>query len=93
MDYDPRTALVIVDVQNDFAIPPGGLSVRGGDESHRRLNDELEARPRRGRARRAHAGLAPAVHPALREGRGIWPVHCVRGTWGAEFHRDLDGDR
>ena len=29
--YDSATALVIVDVQNDFCDPAGGLSVRGGD--------------------------------------------------------------
>ena len=30
--YDPQTALIVVDMQNDFADPAGGLSVRGGDE-------------------------------------------------------------
>ena len=30
--YTPRTALVVVDVQNDFADPEGSLSVRGGLE-------------------------------------------------------------
>jgi nicotinamidase/pyrazinamidase len=30
--YDPRTALVIVDLQNDFADPTGSLYVRGGEE-------------------------------------------------------------
>ena len=29
--YDPATALIIVDVQNDFADPDGSLYVRGGE--------------------------------------------------------------
>ena len=29
--YDRRTALVVVDLQNDFADPAGGLSVAGAD--------------------------------------------------------------
>ena len=29
--YGPTTALVIVDIQNDFADPAGSLSVRGGE--------------------------------------------------------------
>ncbi len=23
----------------------------------------------------------------------LWPIHCVQGTWGAEFVADLDSDR
>jgi nicotinamidase-related amidase len=29
VDYDPRTALVVVDVQNDFADPQGTLYLNG----------------------------------------------------------------
>ena len=31
-DYDKRTALLVVDVQNDFTDPDGGLYVRGGED-------------------------------------------------------------
>src|SRR5439155_14935979 len=31
----------------------------------------------------------PPVTPHFQEDGGIWPVHCVQGTWGAQFHPDL----
>lgn len=31
-NYDPRTALIVVDVQNDFADPNGSLYVKGGED-------------------------------------------------------------
>ena len=59
--YDPRTALIVVDVQNDFADPAGGLSVAGGadDRADRQRRDRVGAGRRR--LRRLHPGLAPAV--------------------------------
>ena len=41
-DYDDRTALVVVDVQNDFADPSGGLAVPGGHEVVPIVNDEIK---------------------------------------------------
>ena len=87
--YDPRTALVVVDVQNDFADPMGSLSVRGGLEVVRAVNAEVE---------RATSGGAPVLytqdwHPAdtphFAKDGGTWPVHCVQDTWGAQLHPDL----
>lgn len=88
--YDPATALVVVDVQNDFAHPDGSLYVAGGEEVVPLVNDEIA------RARAAGATVVvtqdwhPPVTPHFVEGGGTWPVHCVRGTWGAELHADLD---
>jgi nicotinamidase/pyrazinamidase len=31
----------------------------------------------------------PPSTPHFAKDGGIWPVHCVAGTWGAEFHPDL----
>ena len=84
--YDPATALIVVDVQNDFADPTGGLSVRGGDTIVPRVNDEI--------ARATDAGATvvytqdwhPETTPHFARDGGIWPVHCVAGMWGAEFH-------
>ena len=44
--YNPRTALIVVDVQNDFADPAGSLSVTGGADDH---PDHQHARSRRRR--------------------------------------------
>lgn len=89
IEYDPTTALVAVDLQNDFADPAGSLSVAGGETVVLRANDEIQ---------RAVAAGAPVVftqdwHPAstphFAKDGGIWPVHCVAGSWGAELHPAL----
>jgi len=41
--YDDRTALVVVDVQNDFADRKGSLYVRGGEEILTFVNGQIEA--------------------------------------------------
>jgi nicotinamidase/pyrazinamidase len=88
--YDPATALVVVDVQNDFADPAGGLYVAGGEEVVPVVNREI--------ARAAAAGATvvytqdwhPESTPHFAKDGGTWPVHCVRDTWGAALHPDLD---
>jgi nicotinamidase/pyrazinamidase len=87
--YDQRTALVVVDVQNDFADPAGSLFVRGGDAVVGRINDELQ------RAKGAGAFVVytqdwhPSSTPHFAKDGGVWPVHCVADTWGAELHPGL----
>ncbi|MFN2588655.1 MAG: isochorismatase family protein [Actinomycetota bacterium] len=87
--YDSSTALIVVDVQNDFATPAGSLYVQEGETIVPVINDEIE------RARRAGAAVVytqdwhPPSTPHFERDGGIWPVHCVGGTWGAEFHPDL----
>lgn len=86
----PGTALVVVDVQNDFADPRGSLFVTGGEAVVAATN-ELVAE-----ARRLDLAVAytqdwhPASTPHFQTEGGVWPVHCVAGTWGAELHPDLD---
>ncbi|MCA1692192.1 MAG: isochorismatase family protein [Acidimicrobiales bacterium] len=87
--YDDRTALLVVDVQNDFADPTGSLYVAGGEDVVGRVNAEIV------RAREAGALVVftqdwhPPSTPHFQKDGGVWPVHCVAGTWGAEFHPDL----
>jgi nicotinamidase/pyrazinamidase len=80
-------ALLIVDFQNDFT-PGGALGVDGGDEIAARLN-ELAA-DARFELVVATRDWHPPDHGSFREQGGIWPVHCVQGTPGAELHPDLD---
>ncbi|HLI57224.1 MAG TPA: isochorismatase family protein [Actinomycetota bacterium] len=88
--YDRSTALVVVDVQNDFADPAGSLYVPGGEAVPGAVNAEIA------RARAAGALVAftqdwhPPETPHFVTGGGVWPVHCVRGSWGAELHPELD---
>jgi len=83
-------ALLIVDFQNDFT-PGGALGVDGGDAIAARLN-ELAADPRFDLVV-ATRDWHPADHGSFTEQGGIWPVHCVQGTAGAELHDALDRTR
>lgn len=88
---DARTALVVVDVQNDFGHPDGSLYVAGGDEIVDAIN-ELKRRATESDAVVVHTqDWHPRSTPHF-EPDGTWPVHCVRGTWGAELVADLDPD-
>lgn len=90
--YDATTALVVVDVQNDFADPAGSLFVAGGDEIIGTINEHIVA------ARSADATVVltqdwhPPATPHFITGGGTWPVHCVRTTWGAELVAGLRTD-
>jgi nicotinamidase/pyrazinamidase len=88
--YDRRTALLVVDIQNDFAAPAGSLSIPGGEAIVPIVSAEAW------RAIRAGAFVAytqdwhPPSTPHFAKDGGIWPVHCVAGTWGAELHPALE---
>ena len=87
--YDARTALVVVDVQNDFADPAGSLTVPGADEVIAAVNDEIAAASAAGSFVVYTRDWHPPRTPHFVTDGGPWPVHCVRDTWGAEFHPDL----
>ena len=87
--YGPGTALVVVDVQNDFADPTGGLSVAGGDAIVPTVNREIAMAVSNGATVVFMQDWHPEHTPHFAQDGGIWPVHCVAGTWGAAFHPDL----
>jgi nicotinamidase/pyrazinamidase len=87
--YDARTALLIVDVQNDFADPRGSLSVRGGDAIVPIVSAAARAAAEAGAFVAYTQDWHPATTPHFAKDGGIWPVHCVAGTWGAWLHPDL----
>src|SRR3954447_26886578 len=80
-------ALVIIDFQNDF-IPGGALGVREGDEIAERVN-ELAADDRFDLVV-ATRDWHPPDHGSFTQQGGIWPVHCVQGTRGAELNDALE---
>lgn len=88
-EYDPSTALVVVDVQNDFADPAGSLCVTGADEVVARINDEVGLAAADGAFVVYTQDWHPPSTPHFAKDGGVWPVHCVAGTWGAELHPDL----
>jgi nicotinamidase/pyrazinamidase len=88
--YDPRTALVVVDVQNDFADPAGSLAVAGGAEIVPRVNRAIAEASDAGALVVCTQDWHPESTPHFAKDGGIWPVHCVAGTWGAELYPDLE---
>jgi nicotinamidase/pyrazinamidase len=86
---DRRTALLVVDVQNDFADPAGSLSVAGGHEIVPYVNERIRAAREAGTLVIYTQDWHPEHTPHFAQDGGIWPVHCVGGTWGAAFHPDL----
>lgn len=88
-EYDSRTALLLVDVQNDFADPDGSLSVRGGEGLIPRLNAEIRRAQDGGASVLYTQDWHPRSTPHFVKDGGIWPVHCVAKTWGAAFHPNL----
>lgn len=87
--YDPQTALVVVDVQNDFASPQGGLSVKDGEAVVPVVNAEVARAKAAGATVAYTADWHPETTPHFQKDGGIWPVHCVGDTWGSELHPDL----
>ena len=87
--YDDKTALLVIDVQNDFADPKGSLSVAGGASLLPSINTEIGMATAAGALVVATQDWHPESTPHFQKDGGIWPVHCVGGTWGAELHPDL----
>ena len=86
---DPSTtALIVVDVQNDFC-PGGALGVDGGD----RLGAVIAEAAAGAGTLVATRDMHPADHISFREQGGPWPSHCVAGTPGAELHSSVSGLR
>jgi nicotinamidase/pyrazinamidase len=87
---DGGSALLVVDVQNDFADADGSLHVAGGEEVVGPINGEIERAAGAGALVVYTQDWHPEHTPHFQRDGGIWPVHCVGGTWGAELHPRLE---
>jgi nicotinamidase/pyrazinamidase len=87
--YDETTALIVVDVQNDFADPAGGLSVPGGAAIIGHVNREIVHATEAGALVILTQDWHPSSTPHFAKDGGTWPVHCVADTWGAQLHPEL----
>jgi nicotinamidase/pyrazinamidase len=76
-------ALLIADIQHDF-LPGGALGVAGGDEIIPVLLPYIKRFTSRGLPIIATRDWHPPDHCSFQERGGIWPVHCVAGSPGAE---------
>jgi nicotinamidase/pyrazinamidase len=88
--YDERSAIVVVDVQNDFADPAGSLYVRSGEAVVPIINAQIQLARSVGAAVLYTQDWHPASTPHFSTDGGIWPPHCVEETWGAQLHPDLN---
>ncbi|MCF7853015.1 MAG: bifunctional nicotinamidase/pyrazinamidase [Simkaniaceae bacterium] len=98
-----KRALLIIDVQNDF-LPGGALAVIGGDQIIPIINDLMDDFD----CIIATQDWHPKEHASFASNQGkkvgeeidldgvhqvLWPDHCVKGTWGAEFANTLNTDQ
>ena len=101
MNFEKDCSLIIIDIQNDFC-PGGSLSVNEGNEIIKKINslqimfssivltqdwhpfDHLSFASNQD-------NKAPFETLEMSYGTQVlWPNHCVQGTFGAKFHKDLD---
>ena len=85
---DPATALLVVDMQNDFC-PGGALGVAGADTLAPAIAEAARAAGTVVATRDWH----PPDHCSFAVRGGPWPAHCVAGTPGAELHASVAGMR
>lgn len=98
------SALIVIDVQNDFC-PGGALAVPEGDQIVEGINalmDDFDTvvltqdwHPEgHSSFASSHDGKAPYEVVDMPYGpQVLWPDHCVQGSAGAELHSDLDVTR
>ena len=82
------SALIIVDVQNDF-LPGGALPVPNGDQVIVPLNNYIRVFRERNLPIIATRDWHPENHISFKNRGGPWPPHCIKNTWGAEFPKEL----
>ena len=91
MSDENRKALIVVDVQKDFC-PGGSLAVAQGDEVVAPLNELAKEFLARGEPVFKTRDWHPERTKHFAAYGGTWPIHCVQGTPGAEFHAGLIDD-
>jgi len=95
-----ETALLVVDVQNDFCAG-GALAIPAADDVVAPINRLMDQCPHviltqdwhppsHSSFASSHVGRAPGETLQLEYGpQVLWPDHCVQGSWGADFHPHL----
>lgn len=83
-----KSALIVVDIQYDF-LPGGALAVPEGDQLVPTLNEYIRRFSGAGRPVYATRDWHLPTTKHFQRYGGVWPPHCVQGTPGAEFHREL----
>ena len=84
------SALIVVDVQNDFCAEDAALPVPGCRNIIGNLNKYVDMFERAGRIIVASRDWHPPNHISFKSMGGPWPPHCVQGSKGAEFYYALN---
>ncbi len=99
-----KKALILVDLQNDFC-PLGALAVAEGDQLipiANKLMEQFDLVVATQDWHPADHGSFAANHPWRKPGQVIdlhglsqilWPIHCVQGSFGAEFVKELNTEK
>jgi nicotinamidase-related amidase len=86
MEYNPKcTAVIVIDMQNDFCHPDGTLYAEASEEAIEGVNDVLDATEDVTLTiftQDSHDNNAAEFEQ--------WGEHCVHGTWGQEIHDDVN---
>ena len=94
-------ALLVIDIQNDF-LPGGALEVKDGDHIISVINKIMKKFDRiiatqdwhpsdHKSFASQHIGKSPGEMIKLKDlDQVLWPDHCIQGTVGAEFSKELD---
>jgi nicotinamidase/pyrazinamidase len=94
-------ALLVIDIQNDF-LPGGALEVKDGDQIITVINKIMKKFDRVIATQDWHPadhksfasqykGKSPGEMIKLKDlDQVLWPDHCIQGTVGAEFSKELD---
>ena len=98
-----NSALIIIDMQNDFCTG-GALAVKDGEKIIQCINDAQKEfktiiltqdwHPQEHSSFASNHGAEPYTNIEMEYGSQIlWPDHCVQGSTGANFHRDLNTNK
>ena len=98
-----NSALIIIDMQNDFCTG-GALAVKDGEKIIQCINDAQKEfktiiltqdwHPQEHSSFASNHGAEPYTNIDMEYGSQIlWPDHCVQGSTGANFHRDLNTNK
>ena len=80
-----KTALLVVDMQNDFVKPDGKLVVNSAAETIPNIKQFLES----ARKSNLHIVYTQDTHFEGDREWGIWPEHCRKNTWGWQIIEEL----
>jgi nicotinamidase/pyrazinamidase len=90
VQYNKHVALVVVDFQNDFTDPKGTQYIPGAEGIVHAVNKEISL------CREQHGTVIyiqdwhPRVTQHFKSYNGRIGEHCVRNSWGAQLHPDLE---